>query len=813
MVASGSGSGSGSGYANYTAIEIDTVFNMGVACGWGLVSALSLIIGAAIGIVAKPGPLVTSGMMAFGGGALIEALTIELFGAIMHHQEEDGIGGTLIAIAAAVFGGVFFSALNKVLNDQGAFMRKRSTLKHGMMSAINRTKVALIDRLKIVPMFHHLPTSDLKKLTHQMRRKVYRMTGSVVYSYADQHDGVNDHHAVIFFVLRGSVRVTIYQDEDTDPSAAAADSRPREDFYLTKDRIFGDVGLLSGIAAACEVTTISPNTKVLQIESRSLHQWISQHPRVRRHMKEMGAARLRDTRLFKELPPAVLSELAECMQDSEVSKGEVLFEAIDEKSPIILILLGIVDLKLSAASSAFRSNDILGLHHYIYGQELRVEAVVRVPTRILTIARADLDRLTAKHKPLKDAVALYQASTWPDSAAADHVRLWGFSAFVSPLNGASAPNGNVPPPPPGWPPELLRRLLAPQVPPEAQVPQGGSPVGGDKPPSPSFARFSLHRGLTRGLSLMKSSKKLQRLSMASRGSMCGRSGEGDDAPGGANRRAQRDLASGAGGSSGEPPPTAPPKRRLRFFEDNTLGHAQEKAQESRAKHEGLAQEDLGKRQDSSFSLAGVAVAAGALREQKSVPNPARSRRTSTINRSLRFAESRVQDLDSDGEMRGLSLRCIKPRLKQCLHGYPSLADYGWKAEPEVEAPRRDTGWIQQMARGAIQTSKQAPRTLGQFMPFARGADLPPTETQKLYRHIANLLDDLQLHSDETQGLRSRENLEEQLHEHVEDAHGNGGSGKVRRVRLLLYSCPARLLRFSQTHTVDVLGRAPCPPPP
>ncbi|KOO22053.1 camp protein kinase regulatory chain [Chrysochromulina tobinii] len=486
MVASGSGSGSG--YANYTALEIDTVFNMGVACGWGLVSALSLIIGAAIGIVAKPGPMVTSGMMAFGGGALIEALTIELFGAIMHHQEEDGIGGTLIAIAAAVFGGVFFSALNKVLNDQGAFMRKRSTLKHGMMSAINRTKVALIDRLKIVPMFHHLPTSDLKKLTHQMRRKVYRKTGSVVFSYADQHDGVNDHHAVIFFVLRGSVRVTMYQDEDTDPSATAADTRPREDFYLSKDRIFGDVGLLSGIAAACEVTTSSPNTK-----------------------------------------------------DSEVSKGDVLFEAIDDKSPMVLILLGIVDLKLNATtSSAFRANDILGLHHYIYGQELRVEAVVRVPSTILTIARADLDRLTAKHQPLKEAVALYRASTSPDPAASD----------------------------------------------------------------------------------------------------------------------------------------------------------------------------------------------------------------------------------------------------QCLHGYPSLADYGWKAEPEVEAPRSDAGWIKLMARGAIQTSKQA-RILGQFMPFATGADLPPTETQKLYRHIANLLDDLQLHSDETQGLRSRENLEEQLHEHVEDAHGNGGNGKNAAIMIWL----------------------------
>lgn len=286
--------------------------------------------------------------------------------------------------------------------------------------------------------------------------------------------------------------------------------------------------------------------------------------------------------------------------------------------------------------------------------------------------------------------------------------------------------------------------------------------------------------------------------MASRGSVCRRSGEGDDAPDGAKRRAQRERAlgaSGASGASGEPPPTAQPKR-LRFFEDNTLGRAQEKAQETHIRQESqakdlAAQDDLGLRQDSSSSLAGVA---GALREQKPVPNSARSRRASTINRSLRFAESRVQDLDSGGEMRGLSLRCTKPRLKQCLHGYPSLADYGWKAEPEAEAPRSDAGWIKQMARGAIQTSKQA-RTLGQFMPFATGADLPPTETQKLYRHIANLLDDLQLHSDETQGLRSRENLEEQLHEHVEDAHGTGGNGKVRRVRVLLHSCPAPLLRY------------------
>ena len=99
------------------------------AAGWGLLSALSLVIGAAIGVTAAPSPKVNAAMMAFGGGALIQALSIELFGAILQHQSDTGLGCTLAAIAAAVCGGAFFSFLDKVLNDQGAFFRKRSTLK------------------------------------------------------------------------------------------------------------------------------------------------------------------------------------------------------------------------------------------------------------------------------------------------------------------------------------------------------------------------------------------------------------------------------------------------------------------------------------------------------------------------------------------------------------------------------------------------------------------------------------------------------------------------------------------------------------
>ena len=133
--------------------------NFIVAAGWGLLSALSLVIGAWIGITQTPSPKVNASMMAFGGGALIQALSIELFGAILQHQAETGIGCTMAAIAAAVVGGAFFSFLNKVLNDQGAFLRKRATLAQVLrkvsfkdgMSQLDQTRQQIVARLQRSP--------------------------------------------------------------------------------------------------------------------------------------------------------------------------------------------------------------------------------------------------------------------------------------------------------------------------------------------------------------------------------------------------------------------------------------------------------------------------------------------------------------------------------------------------------------------------------------------------------------------------------------------------------------------------------------
>jgi len=77
---------------------------------WGMVSAVSLPLGALIGLWTKPSSKKTSALMAFGAGALLFALTIELFGHALHKASDhhavifDPWIIVVVIIAAAVGG-------------------------------------------------------------------------------------------------------------------------------------------------------------------------------------------------------------------------------------------------------------------------------------------------------------------------------------------------------------------------------------------------------------------------------------------------------------------------------------------------------------------------------------------------------------------------------------------------------------------------------------------------------------------------------------------------------------------------------------
>jgi CRP-like cAMP-binding protein len=88
---------------------------------FGLLSAASLPLGAAVGVLWRPPDRVMAVLLAFGGGALLAALTIDLIapGVDRGHFEDLALG--------ALLGGVLFKLLDWLVNRQGGYLRKPST--------------------------------------------------------------------------------------------------------------------------------------------------------------------------------------------------------------------------------------------------------------------------------------------------------------------------------------------------------------------------------------------------------------------------------------------------------------------------------------------------------------------------------------------------------------------------------------------------------------------------------------------------------------------------------------------------------------
>lgn len=105
----------------------------------GCVSAVSLVLGSIAGILFNPRPSVTAAMTAFGAGALLAALSVELIAPTVMSIVGEGHGGhtgdkehavyTMGALLiGCVAGGLLFSILDEMLSNRGAFMRKVSTM-------------------------------------------------------------------------------------------------------------------------------------------------------------------------------------------------------------------------------------------------------------------------------------------------------------------------------------------------------------------------------------------------------------------------------------------------------------------------------------------------------------------------------------------------------------------------------------------------------------------------------------------------------------------------------------------------------------
>lgn len=150
----------------------------------GLVSACSLPLGALTSMVWRPSDRALSFLMAFGGGALLAALTIDLVATALAR------GHFTPLAAGSIVGGLLFVALNEIVNDYGGFLRKASTTYYHLRRRDHVRVRQVLSNVQGIDFLRDLEDSDYRELA----RIAYTLElepGRTIFSAGDPADALH----------------------------------------------------------------------------------------------------------------------------------------------------------------------------------------------------------------------------------------------------------------------------------------------------------------------------------------------------------------------------------------------------------------------------------------------------------------------------------------------------------------------------------------------------------------------------------------------------------------------------------------------
>lgn len=151
---------------------------IGMAFLLGIVSAVSLPLGTLSSAFWRPSDRAIAFLMAFGGGALLAALTIDLVASSLQEGQF-----TPLAIGC-ILGGLLFVLLNELVNDYGGFIRKASTTFYYLRQERSRGAMQILMKLIEPGIFQGLSTKEYRALAASLAHRHYKK-GELIYREGD----------------------------------------------------------------------------------------------------------------------------------------------------------------------------------------------------------------------------------------------------------------------------------------------------------------------------------------------------------------------------------------------------------------------------------------------------------------------------------------------------------------------------------------------------------------------------------------------------------------------------------------------------
>lgn len=403
----------------------------------GIISSCSMPLGAVTALFWKPKNRVLAFLIAFGGGALLGAVTIDLVGSAKEK------GHIVELIIGSIIGSLFFTFVNQIVNNSGGFLRKPSTTLAYLTEQESRRFEEKISQLKRLELFQDLPQQWRQKLAEYLRVAHYPK-GTTLYRPGDRSES-------LYIIDQGKIDLL-------DPQTGFSPFK-----QLVTNDIFGKLAFFTGsphqtVAVVVEDTQlavlsrsdfeelleISPyvveiTEKMIQTEEiadylqkyqgldknqvqawvdlakEKIHQDRKIPSAVKIEQKEAEflklARQIRRFPVFSYLSQEDLEDIAARLIYRHQEKGHIFFQPSEVADYLYFMDQGEVEVfypsHLNQPSLVLTSGDALGELAFITGLAHTVTAIAKTEVTVWILRKQDFEEMLQQSESLEESIKLF----------------------------------------------------------------------------------------------------------------------------------------------------------------------------------------------------------------------------------------------------------------------------------------------------------------------------------------------------------------------------------------------------------------------
>jgi CRP-like cAMP-binding protein len=236
----------------------------------------ALIAGTVIGIYGRPSQRTNAIFMAFGTGALIQALAIDLayHGAyrLIDTINYSGLHAWLLVSGGFALGGLGYYFGNKLLDKQGGAIRHPALAKFYFLKKKRSENTAILESLSNVELLRSLPPQDMEMLLESVKPSSFT-PGEFIFHKGDEADG-------LYLIMEGEVEIIDQKDISGNTMAT-----------LKKGDSFGEMALLTGgprYASAYASTAVT----TLCVDKDKFNALLKVSPYLRQAVEQLNSQRI-----------------------------------------------------------------------------------------------------------------------------------------------------------------------------------------------------------------------------------------------------------------------------------------------------------------------------------------------------------------------------------------------------------------------------------------------------------------------------------------------------------------------------------------